>query len=177
VAGFDGARIRELLGALDRELQRRGVGGTIFVVGGAAMALAYNASRVTEDIDGTFEPRDVILEAAQAVADAKGLGPRWLSDGVLQMMPPRSDDHPHEVKIGPALAVSVASPDYVLAMKAMTSRQSDGDLQDAALLCRMLNITSEAGIEAVVQRYFGRQERFGAQELFFERIIAASRRD
>lgn len=72
---FDAARINELLVELDLELQRRGVGGTIFVVGGAAMALAYNATRVTEDIDGTFEPRDVILAAAQSVAAAQHVGP------------------------------------------------------------------------------------------------------
>lgn len=169
---FDAARINELLVELDLELQRRGVGGTIFVVGGAAMALAYNATRVTEDIDGTFEPRDVILAAAQSVAAAQHVGPRWLSDGVAQMMPPRNDDHPQGVKIGPALTISIASPEYVLAMKAMTSRQSDGDLKDAALLCRLLGYTNERDIESVVQRYFGRQKHFGAQELFFERIIA-----
>ncbi len=164
--------IRYLLGKLDTELQSRGLGGTIFIVGGAAMALAYNASRATADIDAILQPRDVLLDAAAEVARQENLGPRWLSDGVLQVMPPRQDDHPQSWKVGPALSVNIASADYVLAMKAMTSRQSDGDLRDAAQLCRLLGIAGESEIEAVVHRYFGSNTKFGAQELFFERIIA-----
>jgi len=34
----------------------RGVVADVFVVGGAAMALAYDATRVTRDIDATFVP-------------------------------------------------------------------------------------------------------------------------
>jgi hypothetical protein len=168
---FDADRIRDLLGALDRELQRRGVAGTIFIVGGAAMALAYDASRVTGDIDATLLPRDVLLDAARAVAETERIDPRWLSDGVLQLMPPRGDDHPREIIVGPALTVTVASAQYVLAMKAMTMRQSDGDRDDAAMLCKQLGITSTAQIEEVVTRFFGGTGQFGARELFFERII------
>lgn len=170
---FTADDIRYLLGKLDAELQDRGLGGTIFIVGGAAMVLAYNASRATADIDAILEPRDVLLDAAAEVARRERLGPRWLSDGVIQVMPPRQDDHPRSWKVGPALSVNIASADYVLAMKAMTSRQSDGDLRDAAQLCRILGITTENGIEDVVKRYFGSNTKVGAQELFFERIIAA----
>jgi len=168
--------IRQLLTALDKELQRQGKAATIFIVGGAAMALAYNADRATEDVDGTFEPRDVVLDAAKTVAaEANSWGwsdidTSWLSDGVAQMMPPLPDDHPYSEKIGPALTISIGSPEFVLAMKAMVTRKSMGDLDDAVVLCRMLNITTQMQLEDVVARYFpGR--KFGAQELFFERII------
>jgi hypothetical protein len=168
---FDADRIRKLLTALDRELQRRGVAGTIFIVGGAAMALAYDASRVTGDIDATLLPRDVLLDAARLIAETEKIDPHWLSDGVLQMMPPRNDDHPREITVGPALTVTVASPEYVLAMKAMAARQSDGDRDDAAKLCKQLGFTSTSQIEKVIARFFGETRQFGAQELFFERII------
>ena len=39
--------MRELLAELDKELQRLGKAATIFIVGGAAMALAYNAERAS----------------------------------------------------------------------------------------------------------------------------------
>jgi Nucleotidyltransferase of unknown function (DUF6036) len=166
--------IRDLLSALDRELQRRGCEAKLFIVGGAAMALAYNASRVTDDIDGIFVPRDVVLAAAREVAAERGLDEHWLSDGVRQMMPPVDDDHPRSERIGPALTLEVASPEYLLAMKAMSSRQSQGDLQDAGLLCAQLRITREDQLEQIVDRYFGGSRRYGAQELFFERIIEAA---
>jgi len=163
--------IRQLLTALDAELQRDGKAATIFIVGGAAMALAYNASRATDDIDGTFEPRDVVLAAAARVAEQwPGLDKNWLSDGVSQVMPPVPDDHPRSETIGPALTISIASPEYVLAMKAMVARQSQGDLDDAVTLCDLLGITAPDQLEAVVSRYFP-GGKFGAQELFFERII------
>jgi len=65
--------IRQLLTALDAELQRDGKAATIFIVGGAATALANNASRATDDIDGTCEPRDVVpAAAARAMLTASG---------------------------------------------------------------------------------------------------------
>lgn len=87
-------------------------------------------------------------------------------------MPPEPDDHPRSEQIGPALAVEIASPEYVLAMKAMTTRKSEGDLADAVYLCRMLGISDETGLENNVRRYFPGGQ-FGSQELFFERIIEA----
>jgi hypothetical protein len=169
---FTAPEMRELLAELDKELQRLGTAATIFIVGGAAMALAYNAERASADIDATFEPRDVVLDAAAVVARRLGLDRNWLSEGVRDFMPPVPDDHPRGERIGPALVLEIASPEYVLAMKSMTTRKSDGDLADAVHLCRLLGICDEAELEAIVRRYFP-GSRFGAQELFFERIIDA----
>jgi hypothetical protein len=33
----------------------------VFIVGGAAMALAYDASRVTRDVDARFLPHGIVL--------------------------------------------------------------------------------------------------------------------
>lgn len=83
---------------------------------------------------------------------------------------PEPDDHPRSEKIGSSLTVSVASPEFVLAMKAIVTRQAQGDVDDAVVLCHLLGVTNETQLEAVVARYFpGRN--FGSQELFFERII------
>jgi hypothetical protein len=169
---FTAADMRDLLRDLDAELQRIGKAATIFIVGGAAMALAYNADRASADIDGTFEPRDVVLDAAAVVARRRNLDRNWLSEGVRDFMPPEPDDHPRSERIGPALVIEIASPEYVLAMKSMTTRKSDGDLADAVYLCRMLGIADEASLGDTVRRYFP-SGQFGSQELFFERIIDA----
>lgn len=77
------------LTALDNELQRQGTAATIFIVGGASMALAYNADRATDDVDATFQPRDVVLDAAESVAEEAWswgwscIDKSWLSDGVV----------------------------------------------------------------------------------------------
>ena len=169
---FTAAEMRELLAELDKELQRLGTAATIFIVGGAAMALAYNTKRASADIDATFEPRAVVLDAAAVVARRIGLDRNWLSEGVRDVMPPMPDDHPHGERIGPALVIEIASPEYILAMKSMTTRKSDGDLADAVHLCKLLGVSDEAELEAIVKRYFP-GGGFSAQELFFERIIDA----
>jgi len=167
---FTADDMRDLLRDLDAELQRIGTAARIFVVGGSAMALAYKADRASAEIDGTFEPRDVVLDAAAIVARRRNLDWNWLSDGVRHFMPPEPDDHPRGERIGPALVIEIASPEYVLAMKSMTTRKSDGDLADAVHLCRLLGISNENALESTVRKYFP-GGRFGSQELFFERII------
>ncbi|MDT5024731.1 MAG: hypothetical protein QOE61_1157 [Micromonosporaceae bacterium] len=55
--------------ALGERLARRGVVADLFVVGGAAMALAYDADRVTRDVDAMFVPHGVVVEESRAVAE------------------------------------------------------------------------------------------------------------
>lgn len=55
--------------ALGDRLVRRGVVADLFIVGGAAMALAYDADRVTRDVDATFLPHGIVLEEARNVAE------------------------------------------------------------------------------------------------------------
>ena len=49
---------------LGDRLVRRGVVADIYVIGGAAMTLAYDARRSTRDIDAVFQPHGVVLEEA-----------------------------------------------------------------------------------------------------------------
>ena len=46
-------------------LARRGVLADVFVVGGAPMALSYDAARVTRDVDAVFKPHGIVLEEAE----------------------------------------------------------------------------------------------------------------
>ncbi|MGH3276048.1 MAG: hypothetical protein ACRDNZ_17200 [Streptosporangiaceae bacterium] len=48
--------------ALGERLARRGVVADVFLVGGAAMALAYDATRVTRDVDAMFVPHGIVVE-------------------------------------------------------------------------------------------------------------------
>ena len=59
---------------------RRGVVADILVVGGAAMALAYDATRVTRDVDSLFVPHGIVLEESRNVARELGLPPWWLNE-------------------------------------------------------------------------------------------------
>ena len=56
--------IVELLEELGRRLAVRGIEGEMYVVGGAAIALAFDSRRSTADIDAVFEPKMTIHEVA-----------------------------------------------------------------------------------------------------------------
>ena len=88
---FNRARIKQALTALGAELSRRGVRGEIFIVGGAAMALAFSTRRVTKDIDAVFEPKGAIYEAAEQVARQLELPQGWLNDAVKAFLPGRDE--------------------------------------------------------------------------------------
>jgi hypothetical protein len=74
------AELERAFTALGDRLVRRGVVADVFIVGGAAMALAYDANRVTRDVDATFVPHGIVLDEARNVAEAMGLPPWWLNE-------------------------------------------------------------------------------------------------
>jgi Nucleotidyltransferase of unknown function (DUF6036) len=77
--------IRALLDDLSAELAARGARAELFLVGGAALAVAYDATRATRNLDAVFIPSDVVRQAAAAVADREGLAEDWLNDAVKRL--------------------------------------------------------------------------------------------
>jgi hypothetical protein len=124
--------IRMLLDELSEELEAQGIHGDLFLVGGAAMALAYSRRRATRDLDAVFEPKQVIYQAAQRVGSRHGLPPDWLNDAVKGFLP-GPDSAATVVFDRPGLAVRVASPRYLFAMKVLAARV-ERDQDDIKLL-------------------------------------------
>ncbi len=127
--------IRRHLTELGAELAAVGVRGEMFVVDGAAMALAYNTRRSTRDIDAVFEPKTIVYEAARRVAALHDDLPRdWLNDAVKGFL--LGDDPAATVLFDePGLRVRVASPRYLFAMKVAASRV-ERDADDIVALYR-----------------------------------------
>jgi Nucleotidyltransferase of unknown function (DUF6036) len=84
---------RALLDDLSQELAARGARAELFLVGGAALAVAYDATRATRDLDAVFVPSDVVRQAAIAVAGREGLADDWLNDAVKGFLPGRTRTH------------------------------------------------------------------------------------
>lgn len=77
---LDRPAIEDAFRRLGDRLARRGVIADIYVFGGAAMALAYDARRTTRDIDAIFQPHGVVVEEARSVAAELGLPHWWLNE-------------------------------------------------------------------------------------------------
>ncbi|MEA1903709.1 MAG: hypothetical protein U9N56_09310 [Actinomycetota bacterium] len=144
--------IKELLEELGRRLLARNVTGTIYVAGGAAIALEFPERRVTRDIDALFGPAQAVREEADAMAAERGLAPTWLSDSVRAFMPSGDDAQATTYSV-PGLDVSVASPRYLLAMKMAAGRPQD--LHDLILIFRELGITQAVEAADIAQEVHG----------------------
>jgi predicted nucleotidyltransferase len=142
--------------ALGDRLVRRGVVADLFVVGGAAMALAYDANRVTRDVDATFVPHGVVLEEARNVAEAMGLPPWWLNEQASAYVSTQHDVGKREVFDHPGIRVMAASPEHVFAMKAFAARSRDED--DLRALAEIIGISAIEAALDLCARFFPDEE-------------------
>lgn len=148
---LNATEIRALLYDLGEELVRRGVRAEIFIVGGAAMAFAYNTRRSTRDVDAVFEPKAAVYAAAAAVADRRGIPADWLNDAAKSYLPGPDQDSRQALDI-PGLTVDVASPKYLLAMKLLAAR--DDDINDIRTLYAACGYTTAAeGLDLLEATY------------------------
>lgn len=137
---LDADGVRALFEELSARLSAAGVSAQLFVVGGAAMALAYDRDRLTRDVDALFVPASEVRQIAEEMSGGHGLEPDWLNDAAKGFFP-GADEQPRTVFESKSLLVQIPSPQYLLAMKLHASRD-DRDLDDAALLCGTLGYTS-----------------------------------
>lgn len=58
-------RLLKLFGRMNEKLAQAGQSGEVYIVGGAVMALAHQAARVTQDVDSWIrEGREAVKAAA-----------------------------------------------------------------------------------------------------------------
>ncbi len=160
--------LREAFTALDRRLRRLHLTADIFVFGGAAMVLGFDARPATRDVDAVWHPHTAVLQEAWAVADDLGLPRSWLNDQASAYLPsgPRSGD---AVAFGgSALRITLASAELLLAMKARASRR--GDLTDIRLLSAHLGLDTAAAViahaESIFDEPLGDRQRMAIEDLF-----------
>lgn len=146
------AELEQAFTALGERLAARGVVADVFVVGGAAMALAYDASRVTRDVDARFVPHGIVLDEARQVAQDLGLPPWWLNEQATVYISGKDDPGKRRVFDHPGLRVMAASPEHVFAMKALAARTRDID--DLRLLAPMAGVRSSTDALRICAEFF-----------------------
>ena len=160
--------ILDLLRLLADRLEKRGLRGEMYVVGGAAIALTFDERRSTRDIDAVFEPKSAIYDAAAAIAAERGLDEGWLNDAVKGFLT-GPDDEAIPVLDLPGLSVATASARIILAMKVLAHRPGEDD-GDVLLLAGQLGLTTAAEVLTVATDVYGDRldpaARFFVEELF-----------
>lgn len=165
---MDRDEILDLLTELGRRLAARGIVGEMYVVGGAAIALAYDERRSTRDIDAVFEPKQAIYDAAAELAAERDLPDGWLNDAVKGFLA-GGDEEAASVLEVPGLRVSTASPRILLAMKVLAHRVEE-DEDDVRLLARELGLERASDVLQLAESVYGDRldpaARFFVEQLF-----------
>jgi predicted nucleotidyltransferase len=153
---LDRAAIEDAFRRLGERLAKRGVIADIYVFGGAAMALAYDSRRATRDVDALFKPHGIVLEEARAVGAELGFPRWWLNEQASSYVAPGGDPSASRVFDHPGLRVFAASPEHLLAMKALAARPRDAE--DIKYLADLLDLHSASDVLALVSEIFPAEE-------------------
>ena len=134
--------------------------GEMYLVGGAAMILEYEAARVTTDIDCVInEGADRIHEAAAEIAaERPGLAGDWLNEtaAAAHHVPEDPDDKARPSYQGSHLTVTTASAERMLAMKLHARRGTD--LKDIEQLLKFSKVGSGEEAKQLTEQHFPHSE-------------------
>lgn len=151
--GLDRERLTDLFDALSQELKFFRTRAQIYVIGGAAMSMAFDRGRTTDDVDARIESgHRALREAVRQVARERGLDDDWLNEAATAAMPRERDANPRTLYNSPHLTVTGASPKHLLAMKLAAGRVRDID--DAKILMKRLNVSDAAEAAAIHRRLY-----------------------
>lgn len=167
---MDRDEILAALTAVGRKLQARGLQGDLYLVGGAAMALAYDARRATRDVDAVFEPKLLVYEAAAEIAAERGLPPDWLNDAVKGFLP-GPDPYEGPAFDLPGLRIQAASPPMLLALKVLAARVGEDD-DDVARLASIAGLSDAKEMLELVVQITGATRLTARSRFFVEAVLA-----
>ena len=140
--------------------------GEIAVYGGSAILLQFGWRRGTQDVDAVITSdgnHGLVRAAADFAARSLGLERSWLSEAVAQYA--KAGETAADFRFiglypksgNPALRVSAARPEYLLAMKVAALRRTargDRDFHDILALARDLGISAAEELERIHLSYF-----------------------
>lgn len=161
---LDVARLRDILEELVDRLIDRGTAARVYLVGGAALALAYydeGERRLTNDVDASYFPAEEVADVVEAIATRYGLRNDWLNRRAAQFFPPQGLPEGLVVINRGSVSIMVGPPRLLLAMKLRAARLGR-DNDDIAVLLRRCDIRSVDEAKAVLDGCYEGEEVFSA---------------
>ena len=150
---LDRRRIVELFDELADELRFTRTRAQIYVIGGAAMSLAFSRDRTTRDVDARIDSgHSRLTEAVQKIGRKYGMGDTWLNDQATSAIPRGTDTRARTLYDSPYLTVTGASAEHLLAMKLLAARNVDR--QDIATLVRQLQLEGPEDARRIYEDLF-----------------------
>ncbi len=162
--------IRDAFDDLASRLAKRSVSARIYVAGGAAMALAYDESRLTRDVDASIVAGyDEIMTAAREIARERGWPTTWINEQATAYMPPEHERHGAVVYEHPCLCVVAASVGHMIAMKARSARRTDQS--DFRRLLALHGVDAPETVTSIVSQVFPGEALGPRQRRWVEEMV------
>ena len=169
-------RLLKLFDRLNEKLRQADQHAEVYIVGGAMMALAHDAQRVTDDVDSHIRRgRDAVNRAVAEIAGEVGLSKYWLNEAVtLRHLPEDPDRGERRVYTNTHLTIDGASTRRMIAMKLHAGRSPD--LADLDILLEAAGVTTRREAERLHELTYGSEPMAAEADLYLiERY--ARRRD
>ena len=146
--------LRDLVSRLDERRCR----ATIYIVGGTALMLGFDARQSTRDVDAVVTPRDRVLAVAAEIAERRNLPDDWLSTNAASFVPPHPEDPRRTILFEKGgVRVEIASAEMLLAMKIRASRGRQ-DIDDIRLLLRLTATHTVADAVGIYEHFYEEDE-------------------
>lgn len=165
---------------LDARAREAGILIDMAVYGGSAMAMIFDSSRATRDVDAVVRGNTAFVrDAAAAIAEEEGWPTDWLNDGVKGFLSAHNDLEPSDEFTGDAgagLRLSLPVPEYLFAMKCMAMRsaaEGASDRSDIQTLLGLISLKDTEDALSLVEKFYPRNQipakvRFGIEEIMEE---------
>lgn len=145
----------------------------MYIVGGAAMTLAYRRDRTTHDIDARIDSgHSATVHAVREIARERGLPESWLNEQATSYMPREADARAPTLYSSPYLVVTGASAEHMLAMKLESGRNTDR--QDIETLLDHLAIRGPDEAVRIHERLFPDSTRKEDVDRLLSQILGTS---
>ena len=136
---------------INRRLAQEGKHGEIFMLGGAALTLVFNAREATRDIDAIFHPAEDMREIIKDIAHEYDLAEDWLNDGAKNFLTPQMKFNSYLSLSN--LTISSIDAEGLLALKLTAARADSKDMPDSIFLMSILNIHTEKELFDIIEKY------------------------
>ena len=139
--------------------------GEVFVIGGAAISLAFGGRDATEDIDATYKPYSEIRRIIKVMSEEYDLRSDWLNNDAEHFIT-ESMTFTLFLELS-NLKVFHIDAECLLAMKLASARpESYPDMDDCLLLMEKLGIYDEKDLLNLVELYTDEDNRDPAYRYF-----------
>jgi len=156
--------IKKYLRQLNAMLKDENKHGEIVLVGGAALALVFNARNSTRDIDAWFGPKEEMRHMISAIAKNNDLPQDWLNDGAKSYITSKMNKNVYEEHSN--LIVYNVDAEGLLAMKLTAHRPNSKDMEDSVFLMKAINVERQEEIFAIIEKYTYPQQQQPAAKYF-----------